>query len=105
MAQIDRLKARLDGEDYTDDLLNELLTSAQDIMFSVMYPLRKKWPDALDSKWSTAQVDIAENIFRKSGAAGQTAHSENGISRSWGSEYITTAILSLLTTETNLVRT
>ena len=96
MAQIDRLRARLEGEDFTDALLDELLETAKDIIFENRFPY-SDYPDEVEKKYQGLQVQIAVELFNKLSAEGQVGHTENGISRSWSSADVSTALLSRIT--------
>lgn len=96
MAQLDRLKARLEGEDFTDALLNELLETAKDIIFENRFPY-SEYPAEVESRYLGLQVQIAVELFNKLSAEGQVGHSENGISRSWASADVSDALLSRIT--------
>lgn len=103
MAQLERLKARLEGEDYSDSLLGELLESSKDMIFSLRYPFREEWPDALSPKDYTNQIDIAVAMCNKLGAEGQVGHSENGINRSWSTDDIPKEIINRFVAEAGVL--
>ena len=96
MAQIDRLRARLEGEDFTNALLDELLETANDIIFENRFPY-SDFPDEVEKKYQGLQVQIAVELFNKFGAEGQQSHTENGITRSWTSADVSDALLNRIT--------
>lgn len=96
MAQIDRLRARLEGEDFTDALLDELLETAKDIIFENRFPY-SEYPFDLEPRYKGLQIQIAVELFNKMGVEGQVNHGENGISRSWQSADISQDLLSRIT--------
>ena len=81
MSQIERLKARLEGEDFTDALLDELLETAKDIIFEHRFPY-SEYPTEVETRYLGLQVQIAVELFNKLGGEGQLGHTENGITRS-----------------------
>lgn len=83
-----------DGETEPDtDLLMDLLESAKNIILARRYPYGD-WPENLDPRFADLQVRIAEDMFNRIGASGQTHHSENGVSRTWGSEWVSQQLLA-----------
>ena len=85
MAQLDDLKILLGKADDTEDgLLSLLLTLAGQKILDRAYPFDSTVvivPDRFLGK----QLEIAVFLYSKRGAEGQTAHSENGINRSYES--------------------
>ena len=102
MAQIDRLRARLEGEDFTAALLDELLETAKDIIFENRFPY-SDYPDEVEKKYQGLQVQIAVELFNKMGAEGQQGHTENGISRSWSSADVSPDLLARITPVSRVV--
>ena len=103
MAQVERLKARLEGENYTDALLSDLLESAKYIIFEHRFPF-SDYPEQLEPRYQNLQLQIAVELFGKMGADGQINHSENGISRSWQSADVSYDLLSRITPISKVVR-
>ena len=72
-------------DDSEDDLLSLLLSKAENKVLNKRYPYGysdEEKEKALE-KYSDIVLDIAVYLYNKQGAEGQTAHSENGISRSY----------------------
>lgn len=90
MTPLERLKYRTQEAD--DGLLLEMLESAKNIILSLRYPYGD-WPEDLEPRYLDLQVRIAEDMYNRIGASGQTHHSENGISRSWGAEWVSEQLL------------
>lgn len=105
---LERLKART-GE--TDEaLLSDFIESAKNIYLSRRYPFDDpptiEVTTEVDGEEVTTQETYVEPrfldwqyrcalmLYNKDGADGQTSHSENGISRSWGSESVPKELLS-----------
>lgn len=103
MAQIDRLKTRLNVSGETeDDILTELLATASDIIMSVRYPFGD-WPDELEPRYLGLQVRIAVDLYNKQGAEGETSHSENGVSRTYGAENVSSDLIAEITPKAGIL--
>lgn len=88
--QLERLKRRVDEKD--NILLKELLESAKKIIMQKRYQF-SDYPDKLEERYKDLQIRIAIDLYNKLGAEGETAHSENGVSRSYGAENVSTDLL------------
>lgn len=93
-----RLKLRL-GVDGEDELLDELLEVAQSIFLNARYPTTPIPLDEYDNpiiekRWENIVINIAIELYSKMGAEGQSAHSENGIIRTYEAGDISTSLLS-----------
>lgn len=91
MLAMERLKKRTEEKD--TDLLFELLMSAESIILMRRFPFGG-YPPALPEQYLDLQVRIAEDMYNRIGASGQLTHSENGINRSWGSEWVSEQLLN-----------
>lgn len=65
-----------------DDILSVYLQLAGDKICSCAYPFGAEDRDVPD-RYAALQVEAAAYLLSKRGAEGETAHSENGISRSY----------------------
>lgn len=74
------------------ELLEIYLDQASDIIQTHRYP-HGNWPDELEPQYAGLQIRIAQALYNKQGAEGQTGHSENGISRTYGSDGVPLALL------------
>lgn len=91
MTPLERLQRRIPEE--TDEaVLEEMLDSAKDILLGRRFPYGN-WPEEVEPQYRGLLIDMAEDLYNRIGAAGQTGHSENGINRSWGSEWISEQLL------------
>lgn len=54
----------------------------------------KRTETVLEEKYLDLQYRCAIDLYNRTGAEGQVAHSENGISRSWGAEWISQELLN-----------
>lgn len=60
------------------------------------FPFRE-WPEELEEQYLDLQYRIAMDLFNKAGAEGETAHSENGISRTYESSWVSQQLLNEVT--------
>ena len=101
MTQLERLKIRI-TENVTDEELEDILESAKAVILSRRFPFGD-WPEELENKYKDLQIRIATEIFNKRGAEGETAHSENGISRSYASANVSEDLLREITPKAAVV--
>lgn len=78
-------------EEKDDDVLSTYLTLAKGVVISRAYPYKEA--DTIPAKYDLVQVEIAAYMLNKRGAEGETAHSENGVSRSYENGDIPSALL------------
>ena len=90
MEPLERLKLRTN--ETNDALLTDLLESAKAAILARRFPYGEQ-PLELEPRYLDLQVRIAQDLYNRVGAEGETAHSENGVSRSWGAENISTDLL------------
>ncbi len=91
MTEIERLKIRTNESDTR--LMYELLESASSIIISRRYPFGDG-SGTLEPRYQDLKIRIAEDMYGRLGAAGQISHSENGIDRKWGSEWVSEQLLN-----------
>lgn len=72
----------MDGDN--DDLLSVYLDIAADKILNRRYPFRRPPGAEVEPQYRQAQLEIAIFLFTKRGAEGESLHSENGVSRSYG---------------------
>ena len=69
----------------TEETDNEVLSTSphfsKRVVLSRAYPYSEE--DTVPAKYDTVHVEIAAYMLNKRGAEGETAHSENGVSRSY----------------------
>lgn len=68
-------------EETDNDVLSTYLTLAKGVVLSHAYPYTEE--DKVPAKYDMVHVEIAAYMLNKRGAEGETAHSENGVSRSY----------------------
>lgn len=68
------------GDDYSK--IQSFLNIAKQKIINRLYPFK---PDVeeIPTRYHALQCEIAAYLYNKQGAEGQTAHSENGVSRSY----------------------
>ena len=79
--------------DWSDDVLISYLAIAGRKIINRAYPYDDTVTE-VPRRYGYLQCDIALHLLNKRGAEGQTAHSENGISRSYESADIPASMLS-----------
>ena len=98
---LERLQLRLtdDGVAPDDDILTDCIESAKNAILSRRFPLMD-WPTDdngdtfVEDRYKDLQFRIAMDLYNKIGAEGEMTHSENGISRTFESSWISEQLLS-----------
>ena len=101
MTQLERLKIRI-TEKVNDVELEDILESAKAVILSRRFPFGEQ-PEEIEPKYKDLQIRIAVEMFSKRGAEGQTAHSENGVSRSYASANVSEDLLKEITPKAGVV--
>ena len=101
MTQLDRLKIRI-TENVTDVELEDILESAKAVILSRRFPFGEQ-PTEIEDKYKDLQIRIAVEMFNKRGAEGETAHSENGVSRTYASANVSEDLLKEITPKAGVV--
>lgn len=91
--KLEKLKVLISPETASDDLLLYLLEQAEGIVLNKRYPFGVPEGAELSAFHQLIQVRVAVELFGKMGAEGQTAHGENGISRSWEAGDVSPSLL------------
>ena len=82
--------------EWTDDVLLSYLAIAGRKILNRAYPYDDSVSE-IPRRYGYLQCEIAAYLLNKRGAEGQTAHSENGVSRSYGSADVPDSMLSEVT--------
>lgn len=87
MTQIEKLKIRI-PEESNEEVLGDLLDSSAMRILAKRYPLSDYPVDeqceyVLEDRYSDLQLRLSVEMYNIRGAEGETAHSENGTSRSY----------------------
>ena len=101
MTQLERLKIRI-TEKVNDNELEDILESAKAVILSRRFPFGEQ-PAEIEDKYKDLQIRIAVEMFNKRGAEGETAHSENGVSRSYASASVSEDLLREVTPKVGVV--
>ncbi len=91
------LKSLISPDTADDGLLIVLLKQAEGIVLNRRYPFGPPAETTVPKKYEHIQLQIAVELFAKRGAEGQTAHGENGISRSYESADVSPSLLKRIT--------
>lgn len=78
------------------DVLSTYLSLAKSVILHYAYPVTDP-PETFPSKYDELQVDIAAYKLNKRGAEGETAHSENGVNRSYENADVPRSLLRRIT--------
>ena len=96
------LKAMV-GESDTEEVLLAYLNIAGRKVINRAYPYGTEETE-VPSRYDFLQCEIAAYLLNKRGAEGQTAHSENGISRSYESADVPESLLGAITPMVGVLR-
>lgn len=91
--KIARLAVLISPDTADISLLETLIEIAEGIVLSRRYPYGCPEGTVVESRFEHIQIQIALELFSKMGAEGQTAHSENGISRSYEAADVSPSLL------------
>ena len=92
MDKLQTLKLLTGATDSEDGLLLALLSLAEGKILERLYPYDHS-KETLPTRYVGKQIEIAVYLYNKQGAEGQTAHSENGISRTYESADVPESVL------------
>jgi len=92
MDKLQTLKLLTGATDSEDGLLLALLSLAEGKILERLYPYDHS-KETLPTRYVGKQIEIAVYLYNKQGAEGQTAHSENGISRTYESADVPESML------------
>ena len=101
MTPLERLKIRI-TENVPDAELEDILESAKAVILSRRFPFGDH-PDELENRYKDLQIRIAVEMFNKRGAEGETAHSENGVSRTYSSASVSEELLREITPKGSVI--
>lgn len=95
MTNLERLKLRTMEPD--ERILEDCLESAKNAILARRFPFTDWELEILPPKYEDLQFRIALDLYNKIGGEGQKSHSENGISRTWESSWISEQLLQEVT--------
>ena len=67
----------------TEAVLDSMVKAAESLVLNRLYPFGYPDGTVVPGRYEGIQVQLAVVLYSQRGAEGQTAHSENGISRTW----------------------
>ena len=102
MTQLERLRIRITGNNIDDKELEDILESAKAVILSRRFPFGE-YPEDIEPRYKDLQIRIAVEMFNKIGAEGETAHSENGVSRTYSSASVSEELLREITPKAGVV--
>ena len=95
--QAERLKLKLKDYEIEEIEIYDLLETAKSIILAKRFPHSSSLPNTLEDRFKDLQVRIAVDLFNKRGAEGEISHSENGVSRTYGAENVSSDLLAEIT--------
>lgn len=95
----ERMLASLMGADPDTDgeLLKTHLNMAKSVILGLRYPFQDTSGMEVEDQYTMIQLRMAMYSLKRRGDEGETAHSENGVSRVYGSADYPPELLSLIT--------
>lgn len=91
-----QMLTQIAGGAYPEAMLSAYLTLAGQKILRRAYPYDET-VTVVPPQYDTLQVEIAAYLVNKRGAEGETGHSENGISRTYGSADVPEALIGAVT--------
>lgn len=91
--KIARLEVLISPDTASAELLLALVEQAEGIVLNQRYPFGAPEGATVPTAYEHIQLQIAVELFSKMGAEGQTAHGENGISRTYESADVSPSLL------------
>lgn len=91
--KIAELAVLISPDTATTELLSILIRQAEGIVLNRRYPFGPPEEATVPPQFEHIQMQIAVELFSKMGAEGQTAHGENGISRTYEAADVSPSLL------------
>lgn len=91
--KIARLTALISPDTASTELLGYLLEQAEGIVLNKRYPFGVPEGTTIPAAYEHIQLRVAVELFSKMGAEGQTAHSENGVGRTYEAADVSPSLL------------
>lgn len=95
--KIEKLKVLISPDTANDSLLLSLLELAEGIVLNRRYPFGPPEGATVEQRFENIQLQIAVELFSKTGAEGQTAHKENGIERTYEAADVSPSLIRRIT--------
>lgn len=91
--KIKRLAVLISPDTADSEVLSVLVEQAEGIVLNRRYPFGQPEGATVPPQYEHIQLQIAVELFSKMGAEGQTAHGENGISRTYEAADVSPSLL------------
>lgn len=91
------VRLRKETNEPDDEVLEGVIEDAKDTILNTRFPYGYPEGQEVEPQYRGLQYRIALAIYNKRGGDYEISHSENGISRSWGSEGVPQALLKEIT--------
>ena len=93
-----RLTLRLteNGNEPDEDILEDCIDTAKAAILNRRFPFGD-WPEEVETRYQDLQFRIAMDLYNKIGAESELSHTENGISRTYESSWISKQLLDEIT--------
>ena len=91
--KITSLEALISPDTADVKVLSQMITLAEGIVLNRRYPFGIPEGATVPTQYEHIQLQVALELFSKMGAEGQTAHSENGINRTYESAGVSNSLL------------
>jgi hypothetical protein len=88
-----RMAVLISPDTASTDLMTYLLEQAEGIVLNKRYPFGVPEGATVPAAYESIQIRVAVELFAKMGAEGQTAHSENGVSRTYEAADVSPSLL------------
>lgn len=100
--KIKSLRIMLGDSDDADDTLSTYLDFAGRKIIARAYPYGSAQTE-VPAQYETLQIEIALYMLNKRGAEGETAHTENGITRNYGAADVPEEMLRIVTPHVGVI--
>lgn len=91
--KISRLAVLISPDTADSELLSILIEQAEGIVLNRRHPFGVPEGATIPAMYEHIQLQVALELFSKMGAEGQTAHNENGISRTYEAADVSPSLL------------
>lgn len=91
MTALERLKLRLPDET-NEELLIDIIETSKAVILEKRFPFGTDRSE-IEPQYNDLLFRIALDLYNKQGAEGETSHSENGISRTYQSSWVSADLL------------
>lgn len=94
MTQAEKLQERL--PEASEAEIRILIESTTSIINNRRYPFGEI-PEGIEPRYNDLQLRMAVELYSKAGAEGESAHSENGVSRTYSSAWVSPELMNEIT--------